>query len=495
MGFEINPDELASSYGGKTAPSKPVAARVVPADQKEKNQGTLTTLEKQLAETLAKIESDTAKAASTKDLDFRKELTDRIERAKEDIPELKREIARAGGTPAPADAASAPAASTPASGTAPGFAIDPKLLQDSYPGGDKTEPSLSNAQIAAGTGVVAGAIYGARKPLVTADKSLAARLMEKQHGLPAGSLAAFEGALTPSMPTPTEASLIAARTITPPPPALNLASASGAAPIAENPLSAMEKWAASQVGKESVLPSNVIGQATSNYANDPSGAPQIIQREAANTRLARQLVPPSSMQTSAGGIPYVVGTGGGPRPQAPSVLKRPRAIGPAPWNIDVQPSPLGSMGGVSPGTAPAPAAPAAPAAPVEPAPQRQPTVEEIAAKIRAASARAHALQRGSNIAVRGLFGAPLAAQAYGMATQDEPIDWQQWLSLGGGALGTFGPLTSKIPGIASRLPVAGPLGALAQVPYAYQEFMKENPTGDVDLGKYLPPSMRTKTRP
>ena len=494
MGFEINPDELASSYGGKTAPSKPVAARVVPADQKEKNQETLTILEKKLAETLTKIESDTAKATSTKDLDFRKELTDRIERAKEDIPGLKREIARAGGTPAPADAASAPTDAASASGAAPGFAIYPKLLQDSYPGGDKTEPSLSNAQIAAGTGAVAGAIYGARKPLNTADNSLAARLMEKRHGLPAGSLAAFEGALTPSMPTPTEASLIAARTITPPPPALNLASASGAAPIAENPLSAMEKWAASQVGKESVLPSNVIGQATSNYANDPSGAPQIIQREAANTRLARQLVPSSSMQTSAGGIPYVVGTGGGARTQ-PDVWRRERAIGPVPWSGSVPPLPLGNMGDERPGTAPAPAVPAAPAAPVEPTPPQQPTIEETAAKIRAASARAHALQRGSNIAVRGLFGAPLAAQAYGMATQDEPIDWQQWLSLGGGALGTFGPLTSKIPGIASRLPVAGPLGALAQVPYAYQEFMKENPTGDVDLGKYLPPSMRTKARP
>jgi hypothetical protein len=75
------------------------------------------------------------------------------------------------------------------------------------------------------------------------------------------------------------------------------------------------------------------------------------------------------------------------------------------------------------------------------------------------------LQRGANVGVRGAFGAPLAAQAYGMATQEEPTDWQQWLSLFGGGLGTFGPLTSKLP-FMGRVPVAGPVGALAQVPYA-----------------------------
>jgi hypothetical protein len=109
--------------------------------------------------------------------------------------------------------------------------------------------------------------------------------------------------------------------------------------------------------------------------------------------------------------------------------------------------------------APAPAAPAAPA-------QQTPTAEQMANKIRAASSRAHMLQRGANVAVRGAFGAPLAAQAYNMATQEEPIDWTQWLSLFGGGLGTFGPLTSKIPRVAGRVPVAGTLATLAQVPYA-----------------------------
>jgi hypothetical protein len=334
--------------------------------------------------------------------------------------------------------------------------------EDTTPEETGVDPKLLGA---AGAGALGGALYGSLKKPVPSEKSLAARLMERYYGLPAGALTTFEGAI----PTPVnEASLIAARTITPQPPPFTPAPAP--APVVETPLSAMEKWAASQVGKASVLPPNVIAQATSNYASDPTGAPQIILREAANTRLARELAPSSSMQTSAGGIPYVES----PQEQRARIIAEENARRQAAIEMGLNQPVSGQPTST---------------------PQQQPTVEETAAKIRAASARAHALQRGSNIAVRGLFGAPLAAQAYGMATQKEPIDWQQLLSLAGGAVGTFGPLTSKIPGIASRIPVAGPLGALAQVPYAYQEFMRENPSGEVDLGKYLPPSMRTKTNP
>jgi hypothetical protein len=188
MGFEINPGELASSFGGKTAPSKPVDARVVPADQKEKNQETLTTLQKQLDETLAKIESDTAKAASTKDLDFRKELTDRIERAKEDIPGLKREIARAGGTPAPADATS-----TPASGAAPGFAINPGALKNAFITGaadDDKKPEFWTPERAL-TAAGAGASAVLAKPFAIEPGGAASTLAEKIHGAPEGSVEAI----------------------------------------------------------------------------------------------------------------------------------------------------------------------------------------------------------------------------------------------------------------------------------------------------------------
>jgi len=448
--FAINPGEITSSYGGNTESAKPAAARELAPKVNSQE-----ILKEELAKTLAKIDADTAAAASTTDPKYRQELMARIERAKQDLPGLQREIARAGGAPAPA----ADAASAPASGAAPGFVIDPKVLTDSYDGKDKAEQPLSNTQIAAGAGAAAGAYYGARKPLNTADNSLAARLMERQYGLPTGSLAAFEGALTPSMPTPAEASLAAARSITPSTPA------PVSAPTVENPLSAMEKWAASQVGKESVLPANVISQATSNYANDPTGAPQIIQQQAANTRLARQLAPPSSMQTSAGGIPYVES----PQEQRARIIAEENARRQAAIETGLN-QPVGAV--------------------PTPAQQQQQTVENTAAKIRAASARAHALQRGANVVVRGAFGAPLVAQAYGMATQEEPLDWQQWLSLGGNALGTFGPLTSKVPFL-GRIPVAGPLATLAQLPYAVKN--REALFRALQKGDVMPPGIVTGT--
>ena len=299
--------------------------------------------------------------------------------------------------------------------------IDPKLLG------------------AAGAGALGGALYGMSKKPVPSEVSLAARLMERYYGLPSGALTTFEGAL----PTPAnEAAMVAARTIVPQPQPFTPAPTPTSTPTAEAPLSAMEKWAASQVGKESVLPANVISQATSNYADDPTGAPRIIREQAANTRLARQLAPPSSMQTSAGGIPYVES----PQEQRARIVEEENARRQAAIEAGLN-EPIGQR-------------------PAAATPTQQPTVEETAAKIRAASARAHALQRGANVAVRGLFGAPLVAQGYTMATQKEPIDWTQYLSLIGNTLGTFGPLTSKIPGVAGRIPVAGPLATLAQIPYA-----------------------------
>ena len=299
--------------------------------------------------------------------------------------------------------------------------IDPKLLG------------------AAGAGALGGALYGMSKKPVPSEVSLAARLMERYYGLPSGALTTFEGAL----PTPAnEAAMVAARTIVPQPQPFTPAPTPTSTPTAEAPLSAMEKWAASQVGKESVLPANVISQATSNYADDPTGAPQIIREQAANTRLARQLAPPSLMQTSAGGIPYVEN----PQEQRARIVGEENARRQAAIEAGLN-EPIGQRPAAATST-------------------QQPTVEETAAKIRAASARARNLQRGANVAVRGLFGAPLAAQGYTMATQKEPIDWTQYLSLIGNALGTFGPLTSKIPGVAGRIPVAGPLATLAQIPYA-----------------------------
>ena len=324
--------------------------------------------------------------------------------------------------------------------------IDPKLLG------------------AAGAGALGGALYGMSKKPVPSEVSLAARLMERYYGLPSGALTTFEGAL----PTPAnEAAMVAARTIVPQPQPFTPAPTPTSTPTAEAPLSAMEKWAASQVGKESVLPANVISQATSNYADDPTGAPQIIREQAANTRLARQLAPPSLMQTSAGGIPYVEN----PQEQRARIVGEENARRQAAIEAGLN-EPIGQRSAAATST-------------------QQPTVEETAAKIRAASARARNLQRGANVAVRGLFGAPLAAQGYTTATQKEPIDWTQYLSLIGGALGTFGPLTSKIPGVAGRIPVAGPLATLAQIPYAVkhrEEILRGMTRADVQNPHALMPS-------
>ena len=321
---------------------------------------------------------------------------------------------------------------------------------------------------AAGAGLLGGAAYGRLKKPVPSENSLAARLMERYHGLPSGALTMFEGAL----PTPAnEASLIAARAITQPPPAAATTS----------PLDA--------AGAQTELTPEQVARILQGGESDTKGTTGRARQTGYNIQTAQEAAIKDLMATGMteldaraylANMPGLTSTASGviiprspavptagPRTQ-PDVWKRSRAVGPVPWaggtptpaveSMDARPSPLGALGAERPGGG-RPAAPAAPAA------QPQPAVDEIAAKIRAASARSHALQRGSNVAVRGLFGAPLAAQAYGMSTQKEPTDWQQWLSLGGNALGTFGPLTSKIPKVAGRVPVAGPLGALAQIPY------------------------------
>ena len=503
MGFEINPIELASSYGGKTEPPKTAgkAARVVSADQKAKDQESVTTMQQELAKRLAQIDSDTAEAASTPDPRYRAKLLAGVESARNDIPGIKREITRLGGAAAsaPAEAASAPAEAASASGAGQGFAIDPAALSTSFVGKggakEKPEQSFSDAQKAAGAGLVAGALYGARQnaknakqPEPIANDSLAARLMEKQMGLPAGTISAYEHRLY-GLTNPQDIALDMARGMAPastpatpaPTGALPVAPTGAAAgPRVEPTMGAAQvEPTADQVarilqgGNSATL--DTTGRARQTGYNIQTAQEAAIMKtliangmseESARAYLAQM---PGLTATDSGILiprSTAVPTAGA-RPQAPSVWKRPRAIGPVPWANDAQPSPLGSMGEVRPGaapatpaqTAPAPAAPAAPA-------QQTPSADQMANKIRAASARAHTLQRGANVGVRGAFGAPEFAQAYGMATQEEPTDWTQWLSLFGGGLGAFGPLTSKIPRVAGRVPVAGTLAALAQVPYA-----------------------------
>ena len=492
MGFEINPVELASSYGGKTEPPKAAekTARVISADEKAKNQESVTIMQQELAKRLAQIDSDTAEAASTPDPRYRAKLLAGVERARNDIPGIKREITRLGGAAAsapaeaasapaeaasaPADAASAPADAASASGAGQGFAIDPAELSNSFAGKNDAE---KKPQKAAGAGLVAGALYGARQnaknakqPEPIANDSLAARLMERRMGLPAGAISAYEHKLY-GLTNPQDIALDVARGMAP-----------ASTPATPAPTGGLPVRVEPSFGSTRMAPSNaymVSGEGPTqvyNYAlslglsptqamqavdnTKEEGGAHYIKSQARTGELKAQKMFPAGTTSlpEAPSIVVPVSAGGGPRPQSPDVWKRPRAIGPVPWANEGQSSALGSMGEVRPGAAPAAPAQAAPA-------QQTPTADQMASQIRAASARAHMLQRGANVAVRGAFGAPLAAQAYGMATQEEPTDWTQWLSLFGGGLGTFGPLTSKLP-FMGRVPVAGSVGALAQIPYA-----------------------------
>jgi len=340
--------------------------------------------------------------------------------------------------------------------------IDPKLL------------------LTTGAGVLGGGLYGALKKPAPSENSLAARLIERYYNLPSGALTTFESHL----PTPAnEASLAAARAIAPRPGPVTPAQVSSPLDTVAYP----EGLSPEQTARI-VQGGNSDTRATTGRARQTGYNIQTAQEAAIRDLMGSGMTGlderaylanmPGLTATPTGVVTMrspAVPTAG-PRAQGPDVWRRPRAIGPAPWSTFGQVTPLdrmdaaataanapvGNAGDIRPGAErPTPI----PAAPI-PTQQNQPTDEQVAARIRAASARGHALQRGSNAVVRGLFGAPLAAQAYNMATQEEPTDWSQWLSLAGGALGALGPLTSKVPGIASRVPIVGPLAALAQVPYA-----------------------------
>ncbi len=369
--------------------------------------------------------------------------------AKDDVDMAMAEIARLQGSPA----AAAPASSAPAE-------VNPYIGHFVTSGDTSATPVGGPDAVQAGVaaaGAALGAGLGARKK-PSAD-SLSARLMEHAHGLPPGALTLLEGKLNPH--SLENASLATAQELAPRPPV-----AAPAVVPPEAPLSGMERWAASQVGEGSVLPKNVVAQATSTYANDPTGAPQIIQREAANTRKARQLVPATAMQTSPGGLPFVESQQQQQARVASEVAAQRQAAIDMAMNQPV-------------GTHPNPE-------------QQRPTPNVDTAKaLRNAALRSNAMQRVTNVGQRGLFGAGTAAQAYGMASdaqQKKPIDWQQWLSFLGNLGGTFGPVTSKVP-LLGRIPVAGPLATAFQVPYAIkhrEEIMRALTMGDV-----MPPGIVT----
>lgn len=375
-----------------------------------------------------------------------------------DAPKSK-EKTSGGARPAPVKGTFAPEpAAVPEEDFAALFGEEPAIPQ---------EKKLSAQQPLGAAGAAAGALYGARKT-PSADSFIARRL-ERRYGLPPGALATLEAIQTPNAPIPTrEAAALTAQRLAPPaaPP---LALPPVAAP-SEPPLSGMQRWANSQTGPASQLAPAVVNELTSTYAGDPSGAPQTIQQQAARTRLARELVPTSALQTSPGGILFTES----PRAQREHLL----GITPA-QRLEAMDRAM-----AAPMEPRAPAAPATPATPATPAAPAGPTARNI----QRAAGLSQATQRGVGAGMGGLFGMGAAMQGYEAATQ-QPMDWQKWLSLGGNLAGAAGAVSSKVPQMVRGVPVLGPLATLAQMPYLIKN--REALMRALTMGDVMPPAVAT----
>lgn len=202
--MQIDPNELAISFGGKAA--APAAAdrsehpRVSPEDQKDKDIERRAILETELAKQIAWLDENNRKPTPNgkKEGD---EFKAKLIRTEADIEGLKRELNRMGPAPAALPAAAAAESdAAPAEKTTIGE-IDPSELGGSY-----LEPEAeSNAykfwtpeRLAAAFGGTAGALFG--NPLKGDPGGMAARLAERLMSAPSGSVQDMYGAQNPSSP-------------------------------------------------------------------------------------------------------------------------------------------------------------------------------------------------------------------------------------------------------------------------------------------------------
>ena len=355
--------DLFISEGKTSAGAKP-SASVPRPEQKAKDDEAVPILQTELAKAQKALE-EAKKEPAPSDPTKAAELQAKIERHAADVGSLTRELTAKGAKPAETT-------SEPYSGL---------FISDAKSKAEDKGLGLGPEHAAAALGGLGGALYGNAADLSNTGTS--AKMMERMYGLPPGSLAELYQAKNPSAPvTDAQAARQVAERLTPAPVAPEAPVPPAAASV--EPPSAMEKWAASQVGEESVLPKAVIGQATSNYANDPTGAPRIIQENAAKTRLARRLVPPSSMQVSPGGIPYSVD----PREQQALIRAQIEAQRQAALDAALN-EPVGPR--------PSAAAPAEPQSPLE---QMR---AKLAANIQRAGGMANIAQRGANLGLN-VFG-------------------------------------------------------------------------------------------
>jgi hypothetical protein len=407
---------LNSFVQDSEAPAPKKAARTTSAapsaSQSEKDQETLLALKTELENYKRRLEEDTAALATTREPKYRKELEARIASYPANINSLNKELAGhpLGKTVATSASAAAPAsaaASAPAQTSSNPYSKRGTWVDetDQTPK-PKDSGSLAGPEHAAAVaGGVAGALYGTEAELNPSGR--AAKMMERMYGLAPGSLAELEQIKNPNAPlTDAEAARLLAERQLPDRPIVpeEKPIVASEAPPAEPKATAMEKWAASQVGENSVIPKNVIAEATSNYANDPTGAPQIIKEQASKTRLARTLAPAGSVQVTPGGVEYVVSKGGGAR--NPDVSYKRMQHFPA----NTRPSAVLANPALFPQVE---AAPAPGALPVEPAPvsapEAAPPLEQMRAKleenIRRAGGMANIAQRGANLGLNTFAGA------------------------------------------------------------------------------------------
>ena len=429
---EKNPYDDLFSFKEDDATALAAKARIAPADQKARDTDAVGSLQSEWAKTIARLDVLRSTPIPT-NAEKAEDLKAEIRRTEADLPSIQRELKRAG-----VDVTVPQASADPASAPAPAASEASANPYAGLFGDTKTEPpaSFEIDPFMAASGV-AGAYLGGKYAGRQTDK-LALMHLERQYSLPRGSLSAMSPsdlARLVSTPPKPVAPAVAAPVGTPP------VVVAPAAP--EGPLSAMEKWTNSQVGSESRLPSQVVSQFTSNVATDPSGAPQGILREAANTRKARELVPSSAMQVSPGGLPFVEST---KERHANLIRQAENARLAAIDNAMSQPREPVSPPKASPSTALPPGA--ANATNVPNAPRRGPM--------------APLQSRAANVGVGAVAGLGAGAQAYNMASnaqQGKTPDWTEQLSLAG-----------ALAPILSRARIAGPLGGLAQLPYFYKHW-------------------------
>ena len=140
-----------------------------------------------------------------------------------------------------------------------------------------TKEDLAGAIVGGGLGATFG------KTPTPNSTGVVANLAERVTGAPSGSLLQQQALIDPTSPEVTARHVAENRV-----PAVPVAPVAEVAPP-EPPKEAAVRWVAGQVGSGSSVPENLVSQTTSYYANDPTGAPALIQENAKNVRKSREI--------------------------------------------------------------------------------------------------------------------------------------------------------------------------------------------------------------